>query len=221
MAGAPGVVRAGGRGVALGVGPDSDSLRVGPSPLTRLGILVAVIYLIGGPPRVGKTRLARRLGRRLGIGWLSLDTLRFVLRELLSDVAELAGFGQPPGPWADRFYPYLRDAVRSSAYVEGDYVLEGVDFLPRHARALAAETPLTSCFLGLSAPDVAAIDAHAGRMDYQRDESRAVREGFPGWIVAWTAAVRAECRELGLPFFDLAGAYEAQADRALRALASG
>ena len=179
-----------------------------------------MIYLIGGPPRVGKTRLAQQLGRRLGIGWLSLDTLRFVLRELLPEVAELASFGRPPGPWAERFYPYLRDAVLSSAYVEGGYILEGVDFLPRHARALAAETPVASCFLGLSAPDLAAIDAHAGRMDYQRHESPAVREGLPGWIASWTAEVRAECQELGLPFFDLAGDYEAQADRALRALAA-
>ena len=51
----------------------------------RRGILPAVIYLIGGPPRTGKTLLARRLGRRLGIGWLSLDTVRFVLRDLLPD----------------------------------------------------------------------------------------------------------------------------------------
>ena len=79
---------------------------------------------------------------------------------------------------------------------------------------------MASCFLGLSAPDLAAIDAHAGRMDYQQHESPAVREGLPGWIAAWTAAVRAGCQELGLPFFDLAGAYEAQADRALRALAA-
>jgi hypothetical protein len=179
-----------------------------------------VIYLIGGPPRTGKTLLARRLGRRLGIGWLSLDTLRFVMRDVLPEVAELVGFGRPPGPWADRFYPYVRDAVLSSAYVEGDYIVEGVDFMPRHARALGAETPVTACFLGLSSPDLATIDAHSGRMDYQKHESRAVRDGFPGWIASWTAAVRAECQQLGLPFFDLSGDYEAQADRALQALTS-
>jgi hypothetical protein len=143
------------------------------------------------------------------------------MRELLPGVDELAGFDRPPGPWADRFFPYLRDAVLSSVYVEGDYVIEGVDFMPRHARALAAEAPVTSCFLGLSSPDLATIDAHSGRMDYQKHERQAVRDGLPAWIASWTAAVQAECRQLGLPFFDLAGDYEAQADRALRALASG
>jgi hypothetical protein len=179
-----------------------------------------VIYLIGGPPRTGKTLLAQRLGRRLGIGWLSLDTLRFVMRELLPDVNDLAGFGRPPGLWADRFFPYVRDAVLSSAYVEGDYIIEGVDFLPRHVRELAVETPITSCFLGLSSPDLAAIDAHSGRMDYQKHVPPDVRDGFAAWIASWTATVRAECQDLGLPFFDLAGDYEAQAARALRALAS-
>jgi hypothetical protein len=186
----------------------------------RPGILLAVIYLIGGPPRTGKTLLARRLGRCLGIGWLSLDTLRFVLRGLLPEVAELASVGRLPGPWADRFSPYVRDAVLSSAYVEGDYIIEGADFLPRQARALAAETPVTSCFLGLSSPDLALIDAHSGRMDYQNHVDPDVRDAFPAWIALWTAAVQAECQEVGLPFFDLSGDYEAQAGRALRTLAS-
>jgi len=53
-----------------------------------------------------------------------------------------------------RFYPSVRDAVLSSACVEGDFVVEGVDFLPRHAHAPTAETPVTSCFRGLSAADL-------------------------------------------------------------------
>jgi hypothetical protein len=179
-----------------------------------------VIYLIGGPPRVGKTRLAQRLGRRLGIGWLSLDTLRFVLRGLLPEVDEPANFGRAPGHWADRFYPFVRDAVLSSAYVEGDYIIGGVDFLPRHVRDLAAETPMAGCFLGLSAPDRATIDAHSGRMDDQKYKSHTVREGSPAWTAAWTVEVQAECRALGLLFVDLAGDYETQADRALRVLAA-
>jgi hypothetical protein len=49
--------------------------------------------------------------------------------------------------------------------VEGDYILEGVDFLPRPARALAAETPVAGCFLGLSSPDLFGWpDALMGRL---------------------------------------------------------
>jgi hypothetical protein len=37
------------------------------------------------------------------------------------------------------------------------------------------EPLLTSCFLGLSSADLATIDAHAGRMDYQPHDSPADR----------------------------------------------
>lgn len=178
------------------------------------------MYLIGGSPRTGKTLLAKRLAKRLGIGWLSLDTVRFVLRDLVPEVTQLDNFGKPPGPWADLFYPYVRDAVLSSAYVAEDYIIEGVDFMPRHVRNLSAETPVTACFLGLSTVDMSTIDAHAGRMDYQKHLDQAVRDGYPAWIVRWTEEVRRECAETGIPFFDLAGDYEAQAGRALDTLAS-
>lgn len=40
-----------------------------------------MIYLIGGPPRSGKTTLAKRLSARLRIGWVSTDTLESIVRE--------------------------------------------------------------------------------------------------------------------------------------------
>ncbi len=40
-----------------------------------------MIYLIGGPPRSGKTTLAKRLSSRLRIGWVSVDILESVVRE--------------------------------------------------------------------------------------------------------------------------------------------
>lgn len=40
-----------------------------------------MIYLIGGPPRSGKTTLAKKLAHRLRIGWVSADILESVVRE--------------------------------------------------------------------------------------------------------------------------------------------
>ena len=37
-----------------------------------------MIYLIGGPPRCGKTTIAKKLSKDLGISWLSADTLESV-----------------------------------------------------------------------------------------------------------------------------------------------
>ena len=36
------------------------------------------VYLIGGPPRCGKTTLGKRLSRRLSIPWISADTLQSI-----------------------------------------------------------------------------------------------------------------------------------------------
>ncbi|MBP9747588.1 hypothetical protein KBD13_01470 [Patescibacteria group bacterium] len=40
-----------------------------------------MMYLIGGPPRSGKTTLAKKLSSRLRIGWVSVDILESVVRE--------------------------------------------------------------------------------------------------------------------------------------------
>lgn len=39
-----------------------------------------MIYLIGGSPRCGKTILARRLAKQLGVSWISADTLESIVK---------------------------------------------------------------------------------------------------------------------------------------------
>jgi hypothetical protein len=48
----------------------------------RYARLESVIYVIGGSPRCGETMLAKRVARRLGIGWISADVLEAIVREL-------------------------------------------------------------------------------------------------------------------------------------------
>lgn len=43
-----------------------------------------MIYLIGGPPRCGKTTLAKALSKRLRIPWISCDTLESISGEYMS-----------------------------------------------------------------------------------------------------------------------------------------
>ena len=42
-----------------------------------------MIYLIGGPPRCGKTTLAKAMSKRLGIPWISTDMLETVSGEYM------------------------------------------------------------------------------------------------------------------------------------------
>lgn len=47
-------------------------------PNTR-SIQSMAVYLIGGPPKCGKTTLAKTLSRELGIPWISADTLQNII----------------------------------------------------------------------------------------------------------------------------------------------
>lgn len=43
-----------------------------------------MIYLIGGPPKCGKTTLAKKMSKKLGIPWVSTDTLENVIKPYLN-----------------------------------------------------------------------------------------------------------------------------------------
>jgi len=43
-----------------------------------------MIYLIGGPPKCGKTTLAKRLSKLKGIPWVSMDTLQCVVKPYIN-----------------------------------------------------------------------------------------------------------------------------------------
>ena len=44
-----------------------------------------MIYLIGGPPKCGKTTLAKTLSKTLGMPWVSTDTLENVIKPYMSE----------------------------------------------------------------------------------------------------------------------------------------
>jgi len=43
-----------------------------------------MIYLIGGPPKCGKTTLSKKMSRELGIPWISADTLQVIARKYMN-----------------------------------------------------------------------------------------------------------------------------------------
>lgn len=57
-----------------------------------------MIYLIGGPPRTGKTVLTKKLSKKTKISWLSCDTLDAITQEYT-----------PTNKWREKFpYSFLR-----------------------------------------------------------------------------------------------------------------
>ncbi len=57
-----------------------------------------MIYLIGGPPKCGKTTLAKKLSKKLSIQWVASDTLQVVAREYVSKYVSKKEF--------DKLYPH-------------------------------------------------------------------------------------------------------------------
>ena len=110
-----------------------------------------VLYLVGGPPRVGKSALGRRMMERRRIPWLSTDVVRTVLRTLDRRIDELDRGHADPDLVAERMYPYLERMVDVALDQCGTVLVEGVEWFPRHLTRLNArlrDVPVRACFLG-------------------------------------------------------------------------
>ncbi|MDD5437705.1 MAG: AAA family ATPase [Patescibacteria group bacterium] len=119
-----------------------------------------MIYLIGGPPRCGKTTLAKAASKKMGIPWISCDTLEviggaYMSRKEWNDSHPYA-FLRKKHKTNDEFYDTysskkIVDVLRKEAepvfaaidmmticeIKDGnDYIIEGYHILPRLAQKL-------------------------------------------------------------------------------------
>ena len=121
-----------------------------------------MIYLIGGPPKCGKTTLAKKLSKHLGIQWVASDTLQVVAREYVSKYASKQEMGKLyphnalKGETNDETYSlntpkqiaknYIQQAKASYDAVDmfsiceitdgNDYIIEGYHITPQLAAQL-------------------------------------------------------------------------------------
>jgi 2-phosphoglycerate kinase len=121
-----------------------------------------MIYLIGGPPKCGKTTLAKKLAKQLGIRWISSDTLEVIAMDYVWKYApekfdELYPHSAIKGKTNDETYAlsppkqiaknYRKQAKASYAAVDmfaiceitdgNDCVIEGYHVTPELAARLA------------------------------------------------------------------------------------
>lgn len=164
-----------------------------------------MLYLLGGPPRSGKTKIAERFCRERGLGWLSMDIVRSLARSLSTDLAAVdVGIDSDPVPEAEAMRPSFELVARISAQLAEGYLVEGVGFMPSQVVGLPDWIERRACFVGLSTVTLEDIETHSGRNDWHRALSDADASRLPGWIERWSSAVERECHDYGMPYVDLA-----------------
>ncbi len=114
--------------------------------------------LIGGAPGTGKSYLARRIGEEVKLPWISTDSVREMMRELVrkEDYPELFHFSNDVG--AEKYLSTHTpeqivdsqnresigvwkgiEAIISTDYVWKDFIIEGIAVLPELVSSLSEE----------------------------------------------------------------------------------
>lgn len=183
-----------------------------------------MIYLIGGPPRVGKTTLVNYVLQHHPMHAISTDAIRYMLRRSIAhealDPALLTGFDEEaPNTWDIRhpqiileeqnaeskaLWPALEQLINSYEEDGMDLLVEGVAILPAFSHGLKRASH--SVFLGnTSASHIEYIrsaaqqNAHDWMHGYTQDELENAAEFF-GHMSGY---IKSEAKNYGLSYQEM------------------
>jgi 2-phosphoglycerate kinase len=207
-----------------------------------------MIFLIGGPPRCGKTTLAGKLAAALGCSWLPCDYLgsaisRYVPIEQREELFPSMGIGESNDVRyaqlsADEMIVGYRTKARTTwtglqALIEyaiadeRDFVLEGFHIEPGFARQMAMAhgvEAISAVFLYREDIEdiVAGLKRGEGKNDWVRRNTReeVTFRRIATMISRYGQAIREEAARERFPAFNLDHRFDAQLDAALRRLIS-
>ncbi len=185
-----------------------------------------MLYVVGGAARSGKSVVARVFLHQQGVPYFSLD---FLMMGLAGGAPQL---GVSPDvdnrEVAVRMWPVLRNLAINIIEEGADYLIEGDSVLPRHIAELASlyAGRLRPCFLGypnaLPAEKLRQLQVHRGYANEWLDLSdERVALLFLESMIRFSADLAEECRELGIPFFDVSHGLPGALDPVLAYLSTG
>ncbi len=175
-----------------------------------------MLYFIGGPAKVGKSKLAERLLKEKGIPYLPTDIIMVLLKE--NGIEKFAT--QNP---AELFFKYLIPLAKHLPYLRSDFCVEGNAFGPKHIEKLKelGIKDIQACFLGMSEAKLETILKHAGPETWLvTDLSEEDRQKYPEVLKTQSLELEKQCRELGYIYIDMSNNYAEQFEKAFISITS-
>lgn len=167
----------------------------------------AMLILVSGSSRSGKTLIARTILAERGIPYLSLDWLMMGFND------GMPGHGIHHLLWPDeiakRMQPFLRGMIDCMLEDGMDYVIEGEAILPRFAADLVGQHPgrIRAVFMGyksIGVNDKVALVKKYGDSDSDwltREPDEYIEDHIRN-MIAYSEMIKNECEKFGLPYFD-------------------
>jgi 2-phosphoglycerate kinase len=190
-----------------------------------------MIYLLGGPPRVGKSIISGTITETRGISSVSTDSLAAVLETVLDPVTETDLFlldrvnAMPVAARNDLMVRHTSDRIGyqireghavwkgvrpfilAESHAGRDVVVEGAAVLPELVHQLEGVT-YRAVFIGNQGPEHnrnikqgALANAH----DWMRDASDEYIDAFAKFVIAMSRYVEAEARRYDFPYVPIDG----------------
>jgi 2-phosphoglycerate kinase len=179
------------------------------------------VILIGGAPTVGKSYLARKIAEELDLPWISTDTVREQMRQVVrkEDYPHLFIHANATAETAVEFLTHNTakeivdhqnkeslevwkgvEALINTDYVWGSFVVEGVAVLPSLISELKAGKKIKSIFL--VDEDIERIKETIytrGLWDDANKYPDSVKEKEVEWVLEFNNYIKQECQRTNLP----------------------
>ncbi|MBI4836589.1 MAG: hypothetical protein HY817_05000 [Candidatus Abawacabacteria bacterium] len=176
-----------------------------------------MLYIIGGTPRAGKSKLAKLLLERNKIPFLSTDFLIHMIQEAQPDLRLTIPYNEI----SDKFCPYFTALVKHIIDTTSPYTIEGDAFLPKQIPALEKIYQIKAVFLGISQCSLETILNFVGENDWINKLSQKDKEVLPIQLMESSKNIEDQCREYNQFYIDMSiGDYQSNLESAYQYIMS-
>jgi len=182
--------------------------------------IILMIYMIGGPPRAGKSLLAQKLISKKPMSSFSCDFM-YNLDQIrnIPDFEHMEIIEK-----GNAFLPSLESLLINIARQTENCLIEGEVILPHHIYELSKKYEIRACFLGLSDTSIEQIISNGGFFNWPKykiqNNMKHEIVGLAERTISRSKIIQDECQKYDQQFFDLALGYESQQNVALTYLLS-